>query len=199
MPLAPGIFPALLAAAEAPERIRERAAAILAGGGYQTRLPPPLALPGLSLPLGPLAILLRVLLWTAFGVIVVLAVTWLARRLAPTARDDAAPEAPAAAPPQIPIAGAEALAAEGRFGEAIHALLLETLEALSRAARLAPSLTSREIVARVRLPPPARDALSGLVLAVEVSWFGGASPGEAEYRTCLGRFHAFLDSYRRAA
>ena len=56
---------------------------------------------------------------------------------------------------------------EGRFAEAIHALLLETLAALSRAARLAPSLTSREIVARVPLPARAREALAGLVAAVE--------------------------------
>jgi hypothetical protein len=99
----------------------------------------------------------------------------------------------------IPIASAEALAARGRFAEAIHALLLETLDALSRAARLAPSLTSREIAARIPLPAPAREALSGLVLAVELSRFGGAAAGETDYRACLDRFHAFLETYRSAA
>lgn len=200
MPLAPGVLAALLAAAEPADRLRERAAAILAGDGYQTALPPPIPSHDLALPLGPLELLLRVLLWTAFGVVVVLAATWLVRRLAPSARDDAPlAEAPPAAPPHVPIAPAEALAAEGRYGEAIHALLLETLAALSRAARLAPSLTSREIVARVRMPAAARDALSALVDAVEVSWFGGAAPGEADYRRCLDRFRAFLDGYRSAA
>ena len=120
----------------------------------------------------------------------------LVRRLAPGARDVAVAEPAAAAPVHIPIASAEALAAEGRWAEAIHALLLETLEALSRAARLAPSLTSREIVARVPLPVRAREALSGLVLAVEVSRFGGADAAEGDYRACLDRFHAFLETYR---
>ncbi|HEY6098515.1 MAG TPA: DUF4129 domain-containing protein, partial [Anaeromyxobacter sp.] len=78
-------------------------------------------------------------------------------------------------------------------------LLLETLQALSRAARLAPSLTSREIVERVALPSRAREALEGLVLAVEVSRFGGAPAAEGDYRACRSRFHAFLDTYRGAA
>jgi hypothetical protein len=89
------------------------------------------------------------------------------------------------------------LADARRFAEAIHVLLLETLAALSRAARLAPSLTSREIVSRVPLPARAREALGGLVLAVEVSRFGGAPAGETDYRACLERFHAFLETYRR--
>ena len=97
----------------------------------------------------------------------------------------------------MPLDSAERLAAAGRFAEAIHVLLLETLSALSRAAQLAPSLTSREIVARVPLPARARDALSGLVLAVEVSRFGGAAAGERDYHACLERFHAFLETYHR--
>ncbi len=179
----------------------ERAAEILRDRGYQTSLPPEREPPHLWVPPGPLVLLLKVLLWTGLVVVVVLAAIWVARRLGLGARDvEVADPAPATADPaKLPVANAEALAAEGRFAEAIHALLLDTLEALSRAARLAPSLTSREIVARFPLVPRARDALAGLVDAVEVTWFGGAVPGEPEYRRCLERFHAFRDTYRSAA
>lgn len=185
----------------AADEIRRRAAELLASGDYQTELPRarvPFKL-DLDLPLGPLEVLLRILFWAGLAVLFFLAVSWLVRRLSGPPRDPEVAPAGAAAPVAIPIASAEALAAEGRWAEAIHALLLETLEALSRAARLAPSLTSREIVARVRLPVRAREALSGLVLAVEVSRFGGGAAEERDYRECLGRFHAFLDTYRGAA
>ncbi len=191
---------ALLAAADAAAALRERAAALLREGGYQATLPRDPAPPRpFDLPLGPLELLLRILLWTAAAVAVALAVSWLVRRLSHPTADVEVPEAPPAAPVTIPIASAEALAREGRFAEAIHALLLETLQALSRAARLAPSLTSREIVARVPLPARAGEALAGLVAAVERSRFGGATAGEEDYRSCLGRFHAFLETYRGVA
>ncbi len=201
MILLPGLGALLLAAAPAAEEIRERAAAVLRGDGYQTALPRDAVAPrALDLPLGPLELLLRLLLWTALAVLAVLAVTWLVRRLRPAAGDaEVADEDAGAAAVAIPIAGAEALAADGRWAEAIHALLLETLEALSRAARLAPSLTSREIVERVPLPARAREALAGLVVAVEISRFGGAAAGEGDYRACLERFHSFLETHRSAA
>jgi hypothetical protein len=199
MSLLAGIAAALPLAAAGDEEVRRRAADILGAGGYQTELPAPQRAAELHLPpLGPLELLLRLLLWGGVAVLAFLAVAWLVRRLAPGDRDVAVADEAAPAPVPIQIASAEALAAEGRWAEAIHALLLETLEALSRAARLAPSLTSREIVARVPLPARARDALSGLVLAVEVSRFGGAEPAEAEYRACLGRFQSFLETYRGA-
>ncbi len=200
MPLLPGLGALVHLASLPPAELRARAEAVLAGGDYQTALPKDPTPPrSFELPLGPLELLLRILLWTALAVLVILAVSWLVRRLSAGARDVEVPEAGTPAPIAIPIASAEALAAEGRFAEAIHALLLETLQALSRAARLAPSLTSREIVEHVPLPDRARSALEGLVLAVEVSRFGGAPAAEPDYRTCLSRFHAFLDTYRSAA
>lgn len=196
----PGLGALLPLASPSPSELRARAEAVLAADAYQSALPKDLAPPrALDLPLGPLELLLRLLLWTALAVMVVLAVSWLVRRLTRGGRDVEVGEAVPAAPVAIPIASAQALAAEGRWADAIHALLLETLEALSRAARLAPSLTSREIVERITLPARARDALAGLVVAVEVSRFGGADAAEADYRDCLARFHAFLDTFRSAA
>jgi hypothetical protein len=200
MPHLPGLGALLLSASLSPAEIRARAEAVLASGSYQTALPElPKTPKPIDLPLGPIELLLRILLWTALAVLVVLAVSWLVRRLSGGARDAEVLEPAREAPPEIPIESAEALAGQGRFAEAIHALLLETLQALSRAARLAPSLTSREIVERVALPSGARDALEGLVLAVEISRFGGAPAAEGDYRACLSRFHAFLDTYRSAA
>jgi len=194
--------PALAKLAAATATVAERAAEILRDRSYQTVLPPPREPPQPWLPPAPLVILLKVLLWTGFAVVVILSVTWVARRLGLGVREvEAGEPAPGAGdrPAQLPVANAEALAADGRFAEAIHALLLDTLEALSRAGRLGPSLTSREIVARFPLAPRAREALTGLVDAVEVTWFGGVVPGETEYRRCLERFHTFRDTYRSAA
>lgn len=206
MPLLAGLVAALLAAGPASpapsprsgESIQARAREILARSDVQTALPhawEPLELPDL------VARVLRALLYAGLALLAALGGTWLFRALRARTRDpelDGAPGA-SAGPEAIPIPSAEAAAAAGRYGEAIHALLLDTLAALSRAARLAPSLTSREIVARVRLAPPAREALAGLVAAVELSHFGGAAPGEADYRACLRRFQVFLDSYRGTA
>jgi hypothetical protein len=197
-----GALAPLLASATPADAVRERTREILQRGEYQTELPAAVRPAAFDLPLGPLELLLRVLLWTALAVMVVLAVAWIVRRLrglVPDAEAPAGPDGGAAGVGGRQLGAAEALAARGRYGEAIHVLLLDTLEALSRAARLAPSLTSREIVARVALPDRARDALSGLVSAVEVSWFGGEDPGEAEYHLCLDRFHAFLEATRSAA
>jgi hypothetical protein len=132
----------------------------------------------------------------ALAVIVAVFLAWAVTRLRGRTGDAELQAGAEPAPLDVPLDSAERLAAAGRFAEAIHLLLLETLAALSRAAQLAPSLTSREIVARVPLPARARDALLGLVLAVEISRFGGAPAGERDYRACLERFHAFLETYR---
>ena len=194
---------AALAAASDSGRAPEVARRILADGAYQTVLPPEAPLAGFDLPLGPLTFLLRALFWTAVAVGAVLLLAWLRRRLALRTRDVAAP-GPAAAPAELrtaPLQAAERLAAEGRFGEAIHALLLRTFEVLARHRRtpLAPSFTSREILERIPVPGEARAALGGLVAAVEVSHFGLARPGEEEYRACLGAFHRFVAAYEAAA
>ncbi len=193
---------ALFVAASVPsDRIQERARAVLDSSGYQSTIPdePPDA--SWRLPLDPLAFILKALLVVALVVAAVLAATWLGRRLARPIEDPQAPTEsptdPAAAAFEMGVA--EALAAAGRYAEAIHLLLLETLAALSTAARLAPSLTCREIVAQAPMPPKAREALAALAQAVEVSHFGGARPTETDYGACLERFHLFLATYQGAA
>jgi uncharacterized protein DUF4129 len=191
-----GLAAAVLPAPPSPADLRARAETILASGDYQRVLPTDPT--PFQLPLGGLELLLRLLLWTGLAVLAAVAIAWLARRLSGGARDAKVREPELEAAPDVAIASAQALAAEGRWAEAIHALLLETLEALSGTARLAPSLTSREILEAVALPARAREPLRGLVLAVEVSRFGGVPAAERDYRACLDRFGAFLDAYRSA-
>lgn len=197
MDLAP-IAP-LVAAALPDERIREAARQVLADPALQRALPAAAARPQIDIPSPAMALLMQILAWAGAVVVASLAAVWLWRRLRPAPGDSELAPDGVAAPVDIPLAQARALAAAGRFAEAIHALLLETLAALSRASRLAPSLTSREILARVTLPARAREALGALVLAVEISRFGGTEAGEADYRACLDRFETFLATYRSAA
>jgi hypothetical protein len=90
----------------------------------------------------------------------------------------------------------EALAREGRFGDAIHGLLLNLI---ARARGLAPSLTSREIVRRMKLSQPVRKALAELVLAVERSHFGGRQAVAADYRACLEQYRVCLRALEEPA
>jgi hypothetical protein len=181
---------------------QDSAKRILEDDTYQKALPKDPVPPDIGgshfmLSLGPLGVIANLVLWAVLALAVAVAVAWLVTRLGGRTLDAEVDPESAPALLDVPLESAQKLAAAGRFAEAIHILLLETLAALSRAAQLAPSLTSREILARVPLPPRARDALVGLVLAVEVSRFGGAPAGERDYQACLGRFHAFLETYQR--
>ncbi len=93
------------------------------------------------------------------------------------------------------LGDAQALAREGRFVEAIHVLLLRTFEAIGRNASLPRSLTSREVLGRVAMSESAHGALSELVVAVEVSHFGGQDADEADYQRCVDRYRAVLDAH----
>ncbi len=173
----------------------EHARRVLEDDGYQKKLPEQRP------PRDPVEVrtrefdLFRFLLQAAGVVAVLLALAWVVRLLTAGRERDVTAPAEAETPPlQVELTRPERLAAAGRYSEAIHALLLETLAALSRAARLPPSFTSREILETVRLPARAREALGGLVLAVEISRFGGVPASEADYRICFGRFQEFLET-----
>lgn len=93
---------------------------------------------------------------------------------------------PAAVDPGAPFEGGdpEALAAQGRFAEAIHALLLRALRGLARAlGGFARGLTSREIVPRAPAGAP-RAALEELVAAVERHEFGAQPLSAADFERC---------------
>lgn len=91
---------------------------------------------------------------------------WTIRRAPAPAAPLWAPDATAA---RALLADADALAAQGRFDEATHLLLLRSLEhiAAARPHALTPASTAREIGAQTFLSPPARATFGHLAGLVE--------------------------------
>jgi hypothetical protein len=83
------------------------------------------------------------------------------------------------------------LAAQARYSDAVHCLLLAALQRLDVAARQDRALTSREVLQRAHLSPERRAALEELILAVERSLFGGAALEVDDYERCLIAFQRF--------
>jgi hypothetical protein len=133
---------------------------------------------------------------------------WLVTELMKYGDEDAAIAADAAADPaertrnviERPLGDAEECARRGDFAEAIHTLLLRTMQELARssAIRMSPAYTSREILARVRLMPEAREALAGLITAVELTHFGADQATTDDYDRCRAQFHKFATAFRGA-
>ncbi|MFV1957947.1 MAG: DUF4129 domain-containing protein [Planctomycetota bacterium] len=192
----------LLFASSSPQDVARAAQRVLARGEYQTEPPTD------AEPLRPqkppsgrgLAPLFRALFYVLIGIGVLLLVLGIATRWGggrPTHR--AAEPGRARAPPdEAELAGpreaAAALARAGGFTEAVHVLLLETLAILAARWEIPTSLTSREILGRLELGPPAHAALEALVRAVEVSLFGGREPGRAEYEACFEHFERLREA-----
>jgi hypothetical protein len=93
---------------------------------------------------------------------------------------------------------AEELAARGLFGAAMHLLLLRSLSEmrLRLGISLAVSLTSREIVGRVKLGDLTRAALADLVRRVEVTYFGEQAASESEYLASRHSFEVLTGNLR---
>ncbi len=110
------------------------------------------------------------------------------------AREDsfAAREKSAASVARMERAGGEAdsLAEQGDYAQAIHVLLLQTLEELRlrSGAGFAASLTSRELLHGLELPPDQRRLFREIIERVEVSWFGPHEPDGEEYAACRRDF-----------
>jgi len=158
-----------------------------------------------TVPLPPAA-----LVWTVLAGVIVIALVWAIRQTVRSHRGaDAEPEpVPEPAPPPArralrigPLTDVEELARQGRFGEAIHLLLLHLFAALQRrpATAPAPAHTSREVLARTRLAADARAALGILVSAAERVHFGGRVAAREDYENCLGHYRRFLDVFERAS
>jgi len=156
-------------------------------------------LPSFHLPFGAL----KVGGWVVLAAAVVLLLGLLAQAAVERWRRGPAPAKAGAniagATPLGPggAAGAEmtiddilALARDGAFAEACHLLLLLALERLrgQRGARLAGSLTSRELLRELGLAEAPRAALGTLVREVEVSHFGGRPADQTRFERCLASY-----------
>jgi hypothetical protein len=160
---------------------------------------------GVTLPaLGAGAVLGKALFLVLIAVALVLLVVWLAGAVlrrgslvtdAPEEGGAPADEAPRREPT---FDEAGKLAAEGRYAEAVHALLLTAIRHFAERSRVAtePSRTSRELVRLLPLGPETRKAFAELVRMVELSLFGGAAVGREDYERSLSRFQELT---RRAA
>lgn len=199
--------------------IQAKARAVLADARYQRELPPHAPPQDLedargrssrfrgsssgysaTLPVLGAGAFLAQIVFIVLGVVVVLLVLgWLLRELTLRGRrtrtdTDGAeePEEAAAAEKEPAFEDAARLAAEGRYAEAIHALLLAAIRHFAERSRVAvqPSRTSRELVGLLPLGPELRAAFTELVRAVELSLFGGVAVGREEYERSLARFRA---------
>jgi hypothetical protein len=159
---------------------------------------------GSFLPDAPYA---RIILWTLLvaGVVLILWVIvqrlregvwsrprWRRRILATRAADETG-EAFFEGPVRTWLAEADALAGEGRFAEALHHLLLKSVDDIARRRpqMVRPSLTSREIARTGDFPYRARTIFSRLAAGVERSLFGGRAVDADEWTACRAAYADF--------
>lgn len=150
----------------------------------------------------------KILLWSVLALVVasVLWAAWLrirhgewrmprfARRAAVAVVPEAEPDwAPEAAPAREWLREADALAAEGRYAEAVHHLLRRSVDDIARRRpRLVrPALTSRELGASDAIPPPARDLFAQIARLVERSLFGGRAVGADDWSAARAAYGDF--------
>ena len=147
-------------------------------------------------------------MWVMIAVAIVLLALFLASELRGWQADEAAGGDAAAAPGEDhaavvekPLGDADTLARAGKYGEAIHVLLLRTLEELVRRLDrpLPRSLTSREILRAARITTVARTALRDIVGAVERTHFGAYPAQAGDYAACRQNFAVLQHSLRAGA
>jgi hypothetical protein len=88
------------------------------------------------------------------------------------------------------------LARQGRYSEAMHLLLLNSLGEMRRQLGIsfAVSLTSREILRRVQLPAAGRHSLTTIIRSVERTHFGGEDADLNDYSDCRIHFEKLKQS-----
>lgn len=88
------------------------------------------------------------------------------------------------------LAEADALAADGRFAEAVHLLLYRSVEDIDgrRPGLVKPAMTSRDLADAEGLPSVARGAFSRIARAVEISLFGGRAIDAGAWQQCRAAY-----------
>lgn len=125
-------------------------------------------------------------------------------RLARLARDNEDDEEhylyqPSETQARILLDAVDALAAEGRYAEAVHQLLYRSVQdiGIARPNMIRRSYTSREIATLSELTPKTREAFSLIAAEVERSHFGGRSLDEAAFKTCRAAYAQFAIPTRK--
>jgi len=137
-------------------------------------------------PLGTL------IFWLGVGAIVMailylLVTTLMAANFQGKDKTDDSPATPLYQPEQaqarILLDEIDALAAQGKYAEAVHTLLFRSIQDIdaNRPNVIRRSLTSREIGGLAILTEGARDVFSNIAAIVERSFFGGQDIGKADF------------------
>lgn len=136
----------------------------------------------------------KVLAWTLVVVVAALLVAAIVRAIADRQRAAARAKAkvapritPTAASAPPPLTDYERLAHEGRFAEAVHALLLHAFVALAtrRGTGWPAAQTGREILAAVGGFGAAEAPLRLVFQTAELGWFGRVPIDRDQYERCL--------------
>jgi len=146
---------------------------------WNIRIPPEFILLGLLLGLGVIAYQFKDML-----------PIWRRRRGGPW-DGTRAPEGESSAPATVgALVAADELARQGRFVDAMHLLLLQSLAAIRERLDepFADSLTSREILRSTRLSETGKTSLRDLVMRVEWTYFGKHPAERGDYEACRARF-----------
>jgi hypothetical protein len=149
------------------------------------------------------------LLWIVIGIAVAI-MLYAFRDLIPSLRssqgddwmsEDAIGGGGKAGSPAAALGAADDLAAQGRFVEAMHVLLLQGLAAIRAGLdeEFADSLTSREILRRARLSEPGRASLRDIVNRVEWTYFGQYPAALADYEACRTSFNTLTQALHGGA
>jgi hypothetical protein len=87
----------------------------------------------------------------------------------------------------------DALAQDGRYGDAVHLILLRSIEDITaqRPLLLRPHFTSREIGALEALPHSVRDSFRKIARLVERAIFAGQPVSAGEFQTCRADYQRF--------
>ncbi len=148
----------------------------------------------------------RLLLWSAMAASLVMLV-WAVRtrlrdgawrwpwrrRMTPPSESDAEDWRPESAPARAWLDEAEVLAAQGRYAEAAHHLLIRSIEDLGRRrpGLVRPALTSRDLARAPVVPPRARQLFAGIAAIVERSLFGGRPVDAEDWAGCRAAYEDF--------
>lgn len=142
-----------------------------------------------------IAPLLQIIFWLGIGALAMGAIYLIGRAIYETRfakiekKTEKTPEIPLYQPAQaqarILLDEVDKLAAEGRYGEAVHTLLFRSIQDIDRNRPnvVRRSLTSREIGSLSVLTAEARTAFSTIAGVSELAHFGGVSVNKAGFET----------------
>ena len=157
--------------------------------------------------------LLKIIFYLGIGAIIALILYAIAKVIYETRFNRETKEVLEEAPPplytpdqdqaRILLEDVDAMAAEGRYEEAVHELLFRSIQDIDirRPNTIRRSLTSREIAALKILTPETRQAFATIGGVVETSYFGGKTIGEAEFDISRAAYAQFAQksAWKQAA